>query len=54
MVEQASHEHRAIARAIIDGDAAAAREEMAKHMQNMLDLYRKHVPGMLDQPVEWR
>ena len=54
MVEQASDEHRAIARAIIDGDGPAARREMASHMRNMLDLYRRHVPGMLDQPVEWR
>ncbi|MBI1178997.1 MAG: FCD domain-containing protein [Alphaproteobacteria bacterium] len=54
MVEQASGEHIAIARAIIDGDGAAARDEMTSHMQNMLDLYRRHVPGMLDQKVEWR
>lgn len=47
-------DHRAIARAVLNGDAEQARDAMRRHNENLVPIYRAHWDGSLDAPVEWK
>jgi GntR family transcriptional regulator, transcriptional repressor for pyruvate dehydrogenase complex len=47
-------DHAAIAAAVIDGDASAARQAMADHIDRLDPIYRAHWEGNLDDPIEWK
>ena len=47
-------DHAAIAAAVIAGDADAARQGMADHIDRLDPIYRAHWDGNLDDPVEWK
>jgi DNA-binding FadR family transcriptional regulator len=48
------HDHAELARAIIEGDAPAARRLMAEHVQHVVDDFRAYWPRRVGQRVAWR
>lgn len=46
--------HRAIARAIIDGDANRAQELMGEHMAEYAGYVKRRHPGLMREVVDWR
>jgi GntR family transcriptional repressor for pyruvate dehydrogenase complex len=47
-------DHAAIAAAVIAGDAGAAWQAMADHIDRLDPIYRAHWDGNLDDPIEWK
>lgn len=47
-------EHAAIAKAIIDGDAARAESLMHRHMREFVDYAKARNPGIFVEIVDWR
>jgi GntR family transcriptional repressor for pyruvate dehydrogenase complex len=47
-------DHAAIAAAVIAGDASAAGQAMADHIDRLDPIYRSHWDGNLDDPIEWK
>ena len=46
--------HRAIAKAVTDGDAAAAEQLMREHMTEYAAYARRRHPGLMREVVDWR
>lgn len=49
-----TEQHRAIAQAVLDGDADAAETLMRDHMVGVLDDVKRQRPNVLDEIVDWR
>lgn len=49
-----AHDHGAIAKAIVDGNAGRAERLMRDHMIEFADFYQASNPGVLDEVVDWR
>lgn len=47
-------EHKAIARAILEGRAADAEKLMAKHMQGIVDGAKRRDPVLMDEVITWQ
>jgi DNA-binding FadR family transcriptional regulator len=47
-------EHAAIARAIVNGNAARAERLMREHMTEFVELTGKRNPGLFNEVVDWR
>jgi GntR family transcriptional repressor for pyruvate dehydrogenase complex len=52
--EAIHEEHREIAKAIIAGQPAKAGRLMHDHFQSLMDEYRRHWPGRVNELIEWR
>lgn len=52
--EQIDREHIELARLIIDGNVAGARDLTQSHFQSQLDYYIEHWPRRFLEPIEWR
>lgn len=50
---QLYEDHRTVARAISAGHNRAARQLMEQHIETVLEYFREHFDGRLDEPVEW-
>lgn len=52
--QTASVDHEEIAKAILARDPAAAGKAMREHTERMIEFYRKQMPALFSQLVEWR
>lgn len=52
--DQIAHDHRAIAKAIVAGNATRAERLMREHMLDFARFYEERNPGALDEVVDWR
>lgn len=52
--ERVEHEHAAIARAIVNGNAARAEKLMREHMLEFVEFAGERNPGVFTEIVDWR
>lgn len=52
--EQIVHDHSAVAKAIIAGDAAKARRKMQDHLNNVVNHFRAFWPQRVGEKIQWR
>lgn len=50
----AARDHHEIAEAVLEGDAAGARRAMSAHLENIFRYCEAKIPGIYDQPIQWK
>jgi GntR family transcriptional repressor for pyruvate dehydrogenase complex len=54
LIPHCKRDHQKIAKAIHEGNEKRAAELSETHIRDIVAFHRKRVPGLFDEPIEWR